>query len=145
MSPLPLLQLRCPWKVNSDPVQHHSTHPSPAPFSAPFPAPSAVPSSSQVKLTSLCVAAIAVVIIVMVLLRNLTGTYYYMIYCTNSAPFLPGSVSSVVDTKGAMWFHPHTPTGFAWWYGQYLQSNQVNLCSVCVALCFHGMCVHEAM
>ena len=60
--------------------------------------------------------------------------------CTNFAPFLPSSVSSVVDTKGAMWFRPHA-AGFAWWYGQYLQPNQANLCSVCVTHCFHGMYV----
>ena len=71
MSPLPLLQLRCLQKVNSDPAHHHSTCPSPTSSPAPSAVPmcSTSPSSPQVKLTSLCAAAIAVVVIVMVLLR----------------------------------------------------------------------------
>ena len=64
MSPPPLLQLRCLQKVNSDHALHHST---PDPSAVPMCSTS--PFSPQVRLTSICSAAIAVVVIVMVLLH----------------------------------------------------------------------------
>ena len=64
--------------------------------------------------------------------------------CTNFAQYLPGEVSSVVGTKGAMWSRPHTLAGFAWWRGQYHQSNET--CSVCVCVrTLVCVCVHQCV
>ena len=63
--------------------------------------------------------------------------------CTNFAQYLPGEVSSVVGTKGAMWFRPHTLAGFAWWRGQYHQSNEIYSVRVCASVC--GVCVRVCM
>ena len=48
-------------------------------------------------------------------------------------PYTPGEVSSVVGYKGAMWSHPSTLVGFAWWYGQF----RLVMCnfSVCICIC----------
>ena len=58
-------------------------------------------------------------------------------YYIKFVPFLPSSISSVVDTKGAMWPRPHNWLAVHGDMGSICY--QVNLCSDCVHEC---TCVH---